>query len=76
MMTFSDMLNSKVHAGAIIKVVWAERNKIATGHPADFKSEPSMLAANVFDFLITQHDKTLCEYDVLVWLTQGNVSML
>lgn len=75
-MKFQEMLSSKIHAGSIIKVVWPERNKIATGHPADFKTEPSMLAANVFDFLITQHDKSICDYDVIVWLTQGDVSMI
>lgn len=69
-MTFADFIHSKAHAGCIIKAVWPERNKSATGYPGEFKDEISMLRAYVFDFLITQHDKTNTDYDVIVWLSK------
>ena len=73
-MTFGEFLHSKVHAGTIIRFIWPERNKSGSGYPGDFKGEISMLRANVFDFLITQHDKNLTDYDVIVWLSTRDAS--
>ena len=75
-MKFSEFLASKVDAKAIVKIMWPERNKSATGNPADFKTEMSIMNANVFDFLVTQHDKSIINYDVIVWLTMSDVTML
>lgn len=75
-MKFSEFLASKVDAKAIVKIMWPERNKSATGNPADFKTEMSIMNANVFDFLVTQHDKSIINYDVIVWLTKSDVTML
>lgn len=73
-MTFGEFLHSRVHAGTIVKVIWPERNKSATGYPGDFKTEVSMMKANVFDFLITQHDKTFVDYDVICWISARDES--
>lgn len=73
-MTFGEFLHSRVNPGAIIKIIWPEKNKTATGYPADFKGEVTMLRANVFDFLITQHDKSTTDYDVILWLSTRDAS--
>lgn len=67
-MTFGEFLHRNVNAGAVIKAMWPERGKSATGFPADFKSECSMLNAKVIDMLITSHDNT-SDYDVMLWLS-------
>lgn len=73
-MKFRDFLTGKCHDGAILKVIWPEKNKIATGYPSDFKEEMSMMNANVFDFMILQHSGK--DYDVMVWLTKTDLTMI
>ena len=71
-MKFGEFLTSKVHGSTIVKVIWPERGKISSGYPADYKSEQSMLNANVFDLLITPGE----DYHVMVWLTTCDITML
>lgn len=73
-MTFQDFLVNKCHEEAMIKVIWPERNRIATGKPDDFKNEMAMISARVFDLMITGHNNT--NYDVIVWLTKTDQTMI
>ena len=73
-MKFQEFITGKTHAGAKVKIIWPERGKRASGFPAEYKNEMSILNANVFDFLISPNDDTEC--DVIVWLTGSDISML
>ena len=73
-MKFSEFLAGRCHSEAKIKIIWPERNKIATGQPGEFKNEMSIMNANVFDFLIQPTANT--DYDVMVWLTKTDQTMI
>lgn len=72
-MTLGRFLAGKVNNGATVKVLWPEKNKIAVGKPVEFFQETSMLAANVFDFMIT--DSESVGYEVIIWLTRSKETM-
>ena len=72
-MKFREFLTSKIHGAAVVKVIWPERGKRATGHPADYKNENSMLNANVFDFMVCPDDS---DANIIVWLTGSDFTMI
>lgn len=72
-MTFGKFISGKCNSAATIKAIWPEKNRTIIGRAMEFVTEPAILAANVFDFMITNYDDV--GYNVIVWLTKSNDTM-
>lgn len=72
-MTFSRFISGKCNSAVTIKAIWPEKNRTVIGRAMEFVTEPAILAANVFDFMITNYDEV--GYNVIVWLTKSNDTM-
>ena len=71
-MTLGRFLAGKVNSQAKVKVIWPEKNLTAEGKPVDFMTNPTMLAGNVFDFMVVDPG---ADYSVIVWLTKSKDTM-
>lgn len=72
-MTLGRFLAGKVNSRATVKVIWPEKNITAEGTPVDFMTNPTMLAGNVFDFMVADPE---LDYSVIIWLTKSKDTML
>lgn len=72
-MTFGRFISGKCNSAVAIKAIWPEKNRTVIGRAMEFVTEPAILAANVFDFMIDNYDDV--GYNVIVWLTKSNDTM-